>query len=103
MSIETKLSSDNKTFSILIEGDFNFSLLHEFKASYNNDDAIKADKIIIDFRKALTVDSSALGMLLNLQKELGKSGDSTVIINCNDMISKILKITNFSKKFKIEE
>ena len=103
MSIETKLSSDKKTFSILIEGDFNFSLLHEFKASYNNEEARAADKIIIDFRKTLTVDSSALGMLLNLQKELEKSGDDTVIINCNEMIAKILKITNFSKKFHIEE
>ena len=103
MSIETKLSSDKKTFSILIEGDFNFSLLHEFKSSYNNEAAMAADKIVIDLRKALTVDSSALGMLLNLQKELGKSGDDTSIINCNEMISKILKITNFSKKFNIEE
>ena len=103
MPIETKLSSDKKTFSIFIEGDFNFSMLHEFKASYNNDGALKADEIIIDFRKTLTVDSSALGMLLNLQKELGKSGDNTKIINCNDMVSNILKITNFSQKFNIEE
>lgn len=103
MSIETNLSNDKKTFTILIEGDFNFSLLHDFKAAYNNNDAMTAEKIIIDLRKTLTVDSSALGMLLNLQKDLGKSGDSTVIINCNDVISKILKITNFSKKFKLEE
>ena len=103
MSIETKVSSDKKIFTILIEGDFNFSLLHEFKASYNNEAAIAADKIIIDLRKTLTVDSSALGMLLNLQKELGKSGDDTTIINCNEMVTKILKITNFSKKFNIEE
>ena len=103
MSIETQISSDKKTFSIFIEGDFNFSLLHEFKASYNNDAAMAADKIILDLRKTLTVDSSALGMLLNLQKDLGKSGDSTEIINCNEVISKILKITNFSKKFKISE
>ena len=103
MSIETKLSSDKKTFSISIEGDFNFSLLHEFKDSYNTDDALNAEEIVIDLRKTLTVDSSALGMLLNLQKELGKSGDNTKIINCNEMISKILKITNFSKKFNIEE
>ena len=103
MSIETNLSSDKKTFSIIIEGDFNFSLLHEFKASYNNTDAANADTIVIDFRKTLTVDSSALGMLLNLQKELGKSVDNTKIINSNEMISKILQITNFSKKFTIEK
>ena len=102
MNITTDISRDKKTFTILIEGDFNFSLLHEFKNSYNNTDASTADNIIIDFRKTLTVDSSALGMLLNLQKDLGKSKDNTKIINCNDVILNILKITNFYKKFNIE-
>lgn len=102
MEIETQLSNDKKTFTILIEGDFNFSLLHLFKESYNNSNALSAEKVIIDLRKATTVDSSALGMLLNMQKELDKSGDATTIINSNDVISKILAITNFSKKFKVE-
>lgn len=102
MNIDTRLSADKKTFTILIEGDFNFSLLHEFKRSYNNSDASSADNIVIDFRKTLTVDSSALGMLLNLQKDLDKYKDNTKIINCNDVILNILKITNFYKKFDIE-
>jgi HptB-dependent secretion and biofilm anti anti-sigma factor len=103
MEIETKISSDKKIFTISIEGDFNFSLLSLFKQSYSNDAAILADKVIIDFRKTKTIDSSALGMLLNMQKDLGKSDDKTSIINSNEIITKILKITNFSKKFNVVE
>jgi anti-anti-sigma factor len=102
MEITTRVSSDKKTFTIAIEGDFNFSLLHQFKNSYNNNDALSAEKIVIDFSKTKTVDSSALGMLLNMQKDLGKGSEDTSIINSNDVISKILNITNFSKKFIIE-
>lgn len=102
MEITTQVSGDKKTFTISIEGDFNFSLLHQFKSSYNNNDALSAEKIIIDFSKTETVDSSALGMLLNMQKDLGKGTNDTSIINSNDVISKILNITNFSKKFMIE-
>lgn len=102
MEISTQVSSDKKTYTISIEGDFNFSLLHQFKSSYNNNDALSAEKIVIDFSKTKTVDSSALGMLLNMQKDLGKGSEDTSIINSNEVISKILNITNFSKKFIIE-
>ena len=101
--IKTKISGDKEIFTIFIEGEFNFAMLHEFKKSYDNNDAASSKKIVIDLKDTNIIDSSALGMLLNMQKELGKSGDATVIINCNEIVLKILKITNFYKKFSIEE
>ena len=102
MDIDTQISSDKSIFTILISGDFNFSGLHMFKASYDNNDARAATKVVVDFRNTETIDSSALGMLLNMQKTLAKKHDDMTIVNSNDVISKILTITNFSKKFKIE-
>ena len=102
MQITTRFSNENKVFTIFIEGDFNFSLLHEFRKSYDDINVLKDKDIIVDLRKTLTVDSSALGMLLNMETDLGKKDKQIKIINCNEMVSKIFHITNFEKKFDIE-
>lgn len=103
MGIKTNVSSNKEEFTFYIDGEFNFSCLNEFNNSYNNVNARSAKKIIIDLKETNIIDSSALGMLLNMQKDLGKSLDNTVIINCNVVVLKILKITNFSKKFTVIE
>ena len=102
MQVSTSFSKGNTVFTICIEGDFNFSLLHEFRKSYSDIDVLKDKQIIVDLRKTLTVDSSALGMLLNMQNDLNKSDKQIKIINSNEIVSKIFHITNFEKKFDIE-
>lgn len=102
MSVESLLTNNKKTFTITIEGDFNFSLLHPFRSAYNNRDASAAENIVVDLRKTLTVDSSALGMLLNMQTDLNKKDNEIRIINCNEVVKKIFAITNFEKKFNVE-
>lgn len=102
MEIKTTLSNESNTFTIYIEGDFNFSLLHPFRKSYSDFDSLANKNIIVDLRKTLTVDSSALGMLLNMQKDLNKADHEVKIINCNDVVKKIFQITNFAKKFDVE-
>jgi len=102
MEIITKFSNENKIFTMYIEGDFNFSLLHQFRKAYSDIDVLKDKEIIVDLRKTLTIDSSALGMLLNMQKDLNKPDNEIKIINCNDVVRKIFHITNFEKKFDVE-
>jgi len=103
MTISTRFSKDNTVYTISIEGDFEFSRLNEFRKAYTeNEDAIRSAKIVIDLDKTNTIDSSALGMMLNMQKHLNKEDREISIINCNEIVSKILNITNFEKKFKVE-
>jgi anti-anti-sigma factor len=102
VQIEAKLSRDDTVLTIFIEGDFNFSLLQQFRGAYNTSAASAAKKIIVDLRKTLTVDSTALGMLLSMQKELSVEDKAISIINCNAVVRKIFGITNFDKKFTIE-
>ena len=101
MSISTEFSNNKSTYTISISGDFNFSMLREFKNAYAVADVADA-KIIIDFRDTDMIDSSALGMLLNMQKDLNKADQEITIINSKDFVRKILTITNFEKKFTIE-
>ena len=101
MEIETSFSENNTVYTISIKGDFDFSSLQKFRDSYK-DKALSAVKIIIDFRETTMIDSSALGMLLNLQSDLNKKDNEITIVNCNEVISKILSITNFANKFNVE-
>ena len=47
------------------------------------------------------MDSSALGMLLNMQKTLGDSVKSFKITHSRPQVLKILQIARFNKKFEI--
>jgi anti-anti-sigma factor len=47
------------------------------------------------------MDSSALGMLLNMQKSMGNKQLSYQIIHCQEQVARILKISRFDKKFDI--
>ncbi len=102
MNVETKLSQDNTVFTIGVDGDFNFSLLHEFHDAYSSNEAVSAKEIIVDMRKTTTIDSSALGMLLNMQSYLNKADGEISIINCNKVVANIFTITNIKKIFTIE-
>lgn len=102
MSIETRFSDNNTVLTIHIFGDFHFSSLHDFRDAYSSNEAVAATSVIVDMSKSLTVDSSALGMLLNMKEHLNKADHDIKIINCNKVIKNIFEITNFSRKFTVE-
>ena len=101
MSVIGTLSDDKTTYTISVSGDFNFSLLHQFKAAYRDVDGLENKNIVIDLANAKTVDSSALGMLLAIKKDLNKNTQDISLINSNEVIGKILKITSFHNMFNI--
>lgn len=98
MPIESNLSSDSTTLTIGVVGRFDFEMVQDFRNAYS---AHKNVGYIIDMRSTEHMDSSALGMLLNMRKTLG-DGASIAIVNCRPQIKKILTISRFDKKFKIE-
>ena len=98
MPVESTLSNSGNTVTIGISGQFDFEIVQEFRAAYS--DHKNAD-YIIDMRAMEHMDSSALGMLLNMRKSLGDKTRIS-IINCRPQIKKILTISRFDKKFEIE-
>jgi len=98
MPVESTLSSDGKTVTIGISGRFDFEVVQEFRAAYGDNPDVS---YIIDMRATEHMDSSALGMLLNMRKTLGDA-TKIAIINCRPQIKKILTISRFDKKFSIE-
>jgi anti-anti-sigma factor len=98
MAVESVLSNDGKSLTISISGRFDFEIVQEFRAAYGEHKDIS---FIIDMRATEHMDSSALGMLLNMRKGLGDNTKIS-IINCRPQIKKILTISRFDKKFDIE-
>jgi len=98
MPVESTLSSDGKTLTINISGRFDFEIVQEFRNAYAEH---KNMHYVIDMRSTEHMDSSALGMLLNMRKSLGDAAKIS-IINCRPQIKKILTISRFDKKFNIE-
>ncbi|PCJ41258.1 MAG: anti-anti-sigma factor [Moraxellaceae bacterium] len=96
--VETELSDDSLILTIKITGHFSHHIVQEFRSTY---EGRPAEIYIIDMRHSEYMDSSALGMLVNMRKLLG-SGTLISIINCRPEIRKILLITRFDKMFNIE-
>jgi len=101
MSLSTSISPDGQTFTILIKGKFDFNLVQSFRSAYSelNDEL---GLVVVDLRETEYMDSSALGMLLNMQKSLNSKVNSIKISNCRPQIKKILQISRFDKKFDID-
>ena len=100
MSFAREFSGDGKKLTIYIEEKFDFGKVQDFRLAYSegNDEV---NSIVINLQKTEYMDSSALGMLLNMQKSLGDSVKSFKITHCRPQVLKILQIARFGKKFDI--
>lgn len=101
MSISSHYNKEKKQVTINISGRFDFSVLDDFRKSYM--DYNQVNNYIIDLKKTQYLDSSALGMLLGLRDFAGGDDASISIINTNDEIEKILKITRLNELFLLED
>lgn len=101
MSLSKNASADGKILTIQIRGKFDFNLVQSFRQAYA-EVGEQTEKVVIDLRETDYMDSSALGMLLNMKKTLGDSIGSIHISNCRPQLKKILQISRFDKKFDID-
>lgn len=95
----TSDNTGNDTVTIHISGRFDFSIHQDFLSAYK--DYPKGEKsYVVDLENADYMDSSAMGMLLQLRDYACKSGH-VELRNGNEGIMAILKIANFDKLFAI--
>ena len=97
MSVTT--SEQGNTITIKVNGRFDFSAHQDFINSYR--DTPKGEKsFIVDLSATDYMDSSAMGMLLQLREHANKAAPIQ-LVNANANIQEILKIANFDKLFKL--
>ena len=97
MSVTT--SEQGNTITIKVSGRFDFSAHQEFINAYR--DVPKGEKsFIVDLSETEYMDSSAMGMLLQL-REHGDKANQIELTQANSNIQEILRIANFDKLFKL--
>jgi anti-anti-sigma factor len=101
MSISCELSPDEKSVTILITGRFDFSTHQDFMQTYKA--YPKGEKnYVVDLTNAEYLDSSAMGMLLQLREHSAKDSDGVILKNGNEAVQDVLRIANFGKLFLIQ-
>lgn len=100
MSVTREFTADGKQLIIAIKGKFDFSLVQEFRQAYSHI-GDSQPTVVIDLRETEYLDSSALGMLLNMRKSLGSSVRGIQLINARPEVKRILDISRFDKMFTI--
>ena len=101
MAIEVNTSSSKTELIIEIDSKFDFTKVEEFRNTYVEASS-EIRTVVVDLKKTEYMDSSALGMLLNMQKFFDGRTMKFEIINCQDQICRILTISRFDKKFTIK-
>ena len=57
--------------------------------------------IVLNFSEAIAIDSTGLGMLLEIQSKSRSSGKQIELSNCSGQVKEILTVANFQKIFTI--
>lgn len=100
MSVERSFSEDGTILTIRLGEKFDFGNVQDFRAAYT-DGTQEVVTINIDLENTEYMDSSALGMLLNMQKCTDGKVSQYSIVNCRPTVKKILKVSRFDRKFEI--
>ncbi|MCB1925044.1 MAG: STAS domain-containing protein [Gammaproteobacteria bacterium] len=99
MPISTTESGDGRKVTIHVSGRFDFAAHQEFMRAYKQHP--RGEKVfVVDLRNTEYMDSSAMGMLLQLRDYAAK-GQPMELVNSNDGVREILRIANFDKIFKV--
>ncbi len=101
MEIRSSYQNQGKVLVVDVGTKFDFSKVEDFRNAYGELNA-DVSHITIDLSRTEYMDSSALGMLLNMQKSLAERELTYSIENARPQVAKILKISRFDKKFEIK-
>lgn len=101
MTIATNPSIDGKTLTIKISDRFDFTVHSALRAAYAAQQP-RFQTYVLDLRETTYMDSSALGMLLQLKEHAGGAKSAVHIKNARPAIKEILAVANFQQLMTID-
>jgi len=101
MTINSRVSTDDKQFIISIDERFDFSLHQQFRDAYSSV-TTQGLNYILDLSKTEYMDSSALGMILLLKDHVQLYSGQLIVSKPSDTVRKILEIAQFQRLMTIE-
>ena len=100
MSVSTRISDNGHVMTITMPSKFDFNIHYELRKAYEDKNTLK--NFVVDLSKTSYMDSSALGMLLQLKEHVGEEEHSVKLVNTKPNIKEILHIANFDKLMLID-
>lgn len=91
-----RCTSQEGKVTIHLGDKFDFSSVDTFKLAYEEN---PSEKYVVDFRDTDYMDSSGLGMLLNMKRAVGTN--LIDLVNCKTQIKKVLVVSRFDEHFNI--
>ncbi|MEH6345347.1 MAG: STAS domain-containing protein [Bermanella sp.] len=90
---------DQARLTVFIVGRFDYDIVDDFRDSYTS--LFDSDvNISLDLSQTDHIDSSALGMILNMKSHLKKEDQAIEIKNCKPNLMKLFSMAHFERKFK---
>ncbi|MGE0385479.1 MAG: STAS domain-containing protein [Gammaproteobacteria bacterium] len=99
MAIKTSVSSDGNCMTIMLPERFDFSVYKDLREAYEKSG--RCALYVVDLRGTRYIDSSALGMLLQLREFAGSRNDAVRITNADGPVRDTLRIANFHKLMNV--
>jgi len=97
MTVSTRVEGD--TITIRVRGRFDFAVHQAFLEAYR-DEPKGERKFVVDLADTEYMDSSAMGMLLQLRGH-ARSDGVIELRNGNEGVKEVLRIANFDKLFTV--
>jgi HptB-dependent secretion and biofilm anti anti-sigma factor len=95
-----KTSEDN-IVTIRMVGNFTYHDKDKFIEMIDSIGSIPIAEIVLDFSFVEFIDSSAMGLLLLLRKELEKRNIKTRLSNVSGQVWKVINLSHFTKIFNV--
>jgi len=96
-SVNTSENGNDVTLSI--EGEFTFNIHTAFRNAYKTFDSSR--HFIIDLSNTSYMDSSGLGMIIQLRDFAGGDSAQVNITGANEIVSQVLKVAKFDQLFTL--
>lgn len=100
MAITCTEAADGKRVTIEVVGRFDFAAHQDFARAYKQYPR-SSRTFVVDLSRADYMDSSAMGMLLQLREHSDRNAGGVTLANSNAGIREILRIANFDKLFQV--
>lgn len=101
MSSTVTCNQQGQQLNIAIEGRFDFSILQDFRSAYTLDIEAPIETISIDLSRSEHMDSSGMGLLLTLKKELKLDSGCIELINCRSHVRDALLAARLDHLFRV--
>jgi len=99
-AVVTRTQQGNR-LEVAISGRFDFSILQDFRDAYTRDIKEPIETIVIDLARSEHMDSSGMGLLLTLKKELNLDVGCLELKHCRPHIRDALLAARLDHFFKV--